>query len=205
LTTFHGSRQVLTLLGVTAVIVFIVVVVPKLGSRKRTGFRNLIIVLTANFQASVNPAVLIRRMAAGSCDGHAASYALAGHVVGCMSCIKSIVGLSACSLEQLELRAEMLEADSSCDCACVQIAVLAGQVLLYTCPWWTRMRYYVDLSYRSVARPSPPLIELHSYLPVVQPSLPSHHASATALEIDSTQGTHLVYGMQCAPTRSKHL
>ena len=50
--------QVLTLLGVTAVIVFVVVVVPKLGSRKRTGFRNLIIVLTANFQASSDPAAV---------------------------------------------------------------------------------------------------------------------------------------------------
>jgi hypothetical protein len=46
------SRQVLTLLGVTAVIVFVVVVVPKLGSSKSTGFRNLIIVLTANFQVA---------------------------------------------------------------------------------------------------------------------------------------------------------
>jgi hypothetical protein len=48
---------VLTLLGVTAVIVFVVVVVPKLGSSKSAGFRNLIIVLTANFQASLNFAV----------------------------------------------------------------------------------------------------------------------------------------------------
>ena len=47
------SWQVLTLLGVTAVIVFVVVVVPKLGSSKSAGFRNLIIVLTANFQASL--------------------------------------------------------------------------------------------------------------------------------------------------------
>jgi hypothetical protein len=42
--------QLLTLLGVTAVIVFLVVIVPKLGTRKGAGFRNLIIVLTANFQ-----------------------------------------------------------------------------------------------------------------------------------------------------------
>jgi hypothetical protein len=30
--------------------------------------------------------------------------------------------------------------------------VLVGQILLYTCPWWTRMRYYVDLSYRCATR-----------------------------------------------------
>lgn len=57
----------LTLLGVTAVVVFVVVVVPKLGSRKSTGFRNLIIVLTANFQASLDFAELHHVKAAGSC------------------------------------------------------------------------------------------------------------------------------------------
>lgn len=80
----------LTLLGVTAVIVFVVVVVPKLGSRKRTGFRNLIIVLTANFQANPDPAAVHMT---GHDEGQQLpsvsvmlqSLCWQGHVVGCMS------------------------------------------------------------------------------------------------------------------------
>ena len=60
--------------------------------------------------------------------------------------IKSIVSRSARSLEPMPPYAEVLTCHATVPM--VQIAVLAGQVLLYTCPWWTRMRYYVDLSYR---------------------------------------------------------
>ena len=44
--------QLLTVLAVTAVIVFAVVIVPKLGRRRADGFRNVIIILFANLQAS---------------------------------------------------------------------------------------------------------------------------------------------------------
>lgn len=56
--------QLLTVLGAAAIIIFAVVIVPKLGSSKGSGFRNVIIVLTANFQVRSHAA---RRSASRCC------------------------------------------------------------------------------------------------------------------------------------------